>query len=309
MSEITDDKSHYPASEPASTTAVVSVVAAMPAIRQADSDDQLIELWLHGRSRHTQRAYRADAAQFQAFTGRPLRQVRLLELQSFADALEAAMTPASRNRTLSAVKSLFSFGHGLGYLPFDTARPLKLPILRDQLSSRILDESAVQRMLALEANPRNSAILSLLYAAGLRVSELCGLKWADVIERTSGMGQLTVFGNGGKTREIIIPSSVKAKLDRIRRGAADDEPMFKSRRSRPISASQVLRIVKAAAKRASIESNVVVHTLRHCHASHSLERGAPIHLVQQTLGHSDLSTTGRYLHARPSDSSGNYLPL
>lgn len=145
MSEFTADKSHYPASEDADTTAIVSIVRATPTVRQADSDDQLIELWLHGRSRHTQRAYRADAVRFQAFTGKPLRRVRLVELQSFADALEATeMTPATRNRTLSAVKSLFSFGHRLGYLPFDTARPLKLPILRDQLSSRILDKHAVR---------------------------------------------------------------------------------------------------------------------------------------------------------------------
>jgi site-specific recombinase XerD len=71
----------------------------------------------------------------------------------------------------------------------------------------------------------------------------------------------------------------------------------------------VLRIVKKAAARAGIKKPVSPHWMRHAHASHALERGAPIHLVQATLAHSSISTTGRYLHARPSDSSSRYLLL
>jgi integrase/recombinase XerD len=134
------------------------------------------------------------------------------------------------------------------------------------------------------------------------------LKWRDVQVRADGQGQVTVLGKGSKTRAIVVPSSVNDRLGAIHVGSDEDAAVFLSRRKRPISASQVLRIVKAAAKRAGISRNVVNHMLRHCHASHALERGAPIHLVQQTLGHADLSTTGRYLHARPADSSGRYLP-
>jgi integrase/recombinase XerD len=70
-----------------------------------------------------------------------------------------------------------------------------------------------------------------------------------------------------------------------------------------------LKITKAAARRAGISRNVRNHDLRHCHASHALERGAPISLVSQTLGHSSVAVTGAYLHARPGDSSGRYLPI
>lgn len=307
MSETPHRNSPYPAS---SDTALIPVTLELASAQEQPSDDRLVELWLHGRSPQTQRAYRADTSRFRTFAGKPLAQVTLSDLQGFADALEATGTqPASRHRTLAAIKSLFAFGHRLGYLPFDTARPVRLPKLRDGLSDRILEESEVQRMLALEPNPRNSAILFLLYAAGLRVSELCGLRWRDLVPRQDGMGQVTVLGKGAKTRTILIPASVKRRLDRLRGQAADDGYIFLSRRKRPISQSQVLRVVKAAAKRADINRNVVNHSFRHAHASHSLERGAPIHLVQQTLGHADLSTTGRYLHARPSDSSSNYLPL
>ena len=76
---------------------------------------------------------------------------------------------------------------------------------------------------------------------------------------------------------------------------------------RTLDPSQVHRIVKAAAARAGISAEVSAHWLRHAHASHSLERGAPIHLVQATLGHASVAATGRYLHARPSDSLARYL--
>ena len=71
----------------------------------------------------------------------------------------------------------------------------------------------------------------------------------------------------------------------------------------------VLRIVRKASARAGIELPVSPHWFRHAHASHSLDRGAPIHLVQAALGHASITTTGRYLHARPNDSSSRFLPL
>ncbi len=150
--------------------------------RQAYSDAQAIELWLHGRGPHTQRAYRADVGRFLAHVGRPLPQVTLGDVQAFADSL-LGLSPASRGRTLSSVKSLLAFCHQLGYLPFDVGRPVRLPAIRGTLAQRILTESDVQRMLALETGPRNRVILRLLYGAGLRVSELTSLTWRDAQER------------------------------------------------------------------------------------------------------------------------------
>ena len=75
-----------------------------------------------------------------------------------------------------------------------------------------------------------------------------------------------------------------------------------------LDVSQVRRIVYAAAKKAGLEQKVSPHWMRHAHASHALDRSAPIHLVQATLGHASVSTTGRYLHARPTESSSFYLP-
>ena len=277
--------------------------------QQAESDQQLIELWLHGRSRHTQRAYRTDAERFLRAVEKPLHRITLAELQQYATQLaESGLRQSSVYRSMSAIKSLFAFGHRLGYLPFDVARPLRLPAFRDSLSERILEDTDVLRIIALEGMPRNKAMLLTLYAGGFRVSEVCDLKWNDLQNRDKA-GQITVFGKGGKTRSVLMPQSVWNALQLLRNDAGDNHPVFRSRKGGHLDESQVWRIVRKASKRAGIEKKVSCHWLRHAHASHALDRGAPIHLVQATLGHSSISTTGRYLHARPSDSSSSYLPI
>ena len=274
----------------------------------ADNDSQVIALWLHGRSTETQRAYRGDTNAFLAAVAKPLAAVTLGDLQGFADSLDAPLEPASRHRRLSAVKSLFAFSHRLGYLPFDMARPLRLPVLRDRLAERILSEAEVRGMLTSERHPRNRALLLLLYASGVRVSECCSLKWRDVRERDGG-GQITVLGKGGKTNSILIPASVWESVVALRNGAGDDAPVFRSRKGRHLHPTQVRRIVRAAARKGGIEKAVSPHWMRHAHASHALDRGAPISLVQATLAHASVATTGRYLHARPTESSSSYLSL
>jgi integrase/recombinase XerD len=284
---------------------------SLPDMHRADSDDQLLEIWLHGRSLHTQRAYRADIERLQSGEGKPFRQITLADLQQFADSLRE-LAPASRYRTLSAIKSLLAFGHRIGYLPFDVGRALRLPAVRNRLAERILPEADLHRILSLETNPRNRAVLTLLYASGVRVSELCGLSWRDLQPNGDG-GQITVFGKGGITRTIQIPASVWKLVMSLRTASTGaNDPVFRSRkgkhggRLRPVA---VLRIVRKAAARAGIELPVSPHWFRHAHASHALDRGAPIHLVQATLGHASITTTGRYLHARPKDSSSRFLPL
>jgi site-specific recombinase XerD len=291
--------------------AVSRPLEALPVARRASSDQQLLAIWLHGRSLHTQRAYRADMERFQTGAGKPFHQLTISDLQQFADSL-SALASASRYRTLSAVKSLLAFGHRIGYLPFDVGRALRLPAVRSRLAERILPEADLHRILSLESNPRNRAILTLLYASGVRVSELCGLCWRDLQSNGEG-GQITVFGKGGVTRAIQVPASVWKLLTGLRSdGAGPGDPLFRSRKGknggvlRPLA---VLRVVRQAARRAGIEVAVSPHWFRHAHASHALDRGAPIHLVQATLGHASITTTGRYLHARPNDSSSRFLPL
>jgi len=291
-----------------SENATTDVVLPPVSLQQARSDAQLIEIWLHGRSPHTRRAYAGDVARFRAGISKPLPLVTLGDLQNFADSL-LNLAPASRYRALSAVKSLLSFGHQLGYLPFDVGRALRLPAVRNQLAGRILSEGAVHRILNLESNARNRTILLLLYASGSRVSELCRLRWRDVQANGAG-AQVTFFGKGGKTRTVQLPGSVAGLLNAQRGGASDNEPVFRSRKgAQALQPAAVFRIVRQAAHEAGVDLPVSPHWFRHAHASHALDRGAPIHLVQATLGHASITTTGRYLHARPKESSSTFLGL
>jgi integrase/recombinase XerD len=283
---------------------------AVPPAPDGSSDPRLVELWLSLKvSSHTRRAYAAEAERFLRFVDRPLGWVTLADVQSYATALEqGSLKPASQNRALTAIKSLLSFGQEIGYLAFNVGAAVKLRPNRDSLAQRILDESEVAKLVDAAPEGRDRVLLKLLYVSGVRVSELCGLKWCDAIPRTEG-GQITVFGKRGKTRTVLLKPKSWTQLLAIRSDADSVDPVFRSRKGGGhLDTSQVRRIVYAAAKKAGLEQKVSPHWMRHAHASHALDRSAPIHLVQATLGHASVSTTGRYLHARPTESSSFYLP-
>jgi integrase/recombinase XerD len=273
--------------------------------------EQLINMWVHGKSAHTAELYRRSAKRFLEFAGKPLHLVSLAEVQAFADFLaQKGLSASSQRSILSAVKSLLKFATHTGVLPVNVGVPLSLPKAKDTLNEKLLSELEVMTMIALETDLRNRAILRALYLLGLRVSELCDLKWKDLQPRPNG-GQVTVFGKRSKTRTVLMPASLWVDLMQLRGELNDNDPVFCSRKHNNeghLSRIAVYSIVREAAKKAGIKRKVSPHCLRHSHASHSLDRGAPIHLVQQTLGHSSVSSTSRYLHARPSDSSSLYLP-
>ncbi|MCC6589296.1 MAG: tyrosine-type recombinase/integrase [Bryobacterales bacterium] len=288
---------------------IASSFAVAPA-PNGSGDAKLVELWLSLKvSTHTRRAYAADIERFVQFVGKPLGWVTLADAQAFATSLEqGSLKPASQNRALTAVKSLLSFGQDTGYLAFNVGAAVKLRPNRDSLAQRILEESEVAKLIEAAPQGRDRVLLKLLYVSGVRVSELCGLKWCDAVPRAEG-GQITVFGKRGKTRTVLLKPKFWAQLLAIRTDAGPVDPIFPSRKSRGhLDPSQVRRIVYAAAKKAGLQQKVSPHWMRHAHASHALDRRAPIHLVQATLGHASVSTTGRYLHARPTESSSFYLP-
>jgi site-specific recombinase XerD len=296
------------------SNALAPAVSPVPASYPGGENDfALVELWLGTKvSRHTQRAYRSEIARFRAAMSKPLLGVTMADLQSYAQALaQGKLRPASQNRALTAIKSLLSFGQETGYLPFNVGAAVKLRPDADRLAQRILEESEVARLIDRTPPGRDQVILRLLYTSGVRVSELAGLKWCDLVPRTEG-GQITVFGKRGRTRAILLKPKTWAQLMNLRTtapgGASATDPVFRSRKGGHLDVSQIRRIVYRAASIAGLPQRVSPHWLRHAHASHALDRSAPIHLVQATLGHASVSTTGRYLHARPTESSSYYLP-
>lgn len=281
-------------------------VATMPS--QANSDQHLIALWLHGKSPHTQRAYKADVQRLLDYVdNKPLASITLDDLQSFADSLNHLSTNSAK-RKINAVKSLLTFGQKLGYLQFNVGAAMNAPKAKNTLAERILTEAEVHSMIALTKKNRDKVLLRLLYASAGRVSEICALKWRDV--RSSGeRGQVTLFGKGAKTRAVVVSKATWQALQSLRGERRDDEAVFRSQKGGALASSQVWRIVRAAAKRAGIVGHVSPHWFRHSHASHALERGASVALVRDTLGHSSLAVTSMYTHARPTESSALHLAI
>jgi site-specific recombinase XerD len=313
----------------------LSAVSTLPAIiepdtsqqpalppAQADDDAQMVRLWLaRSSSPNTRRNYEREARRFLAHVGKPLSSIRMGDLQDYIAARPGSS--ATKALTAAALKSLFAFAQEVGFLRFNIGAAVKVPPIKNTLAERITAEADALLMIRQEPVLRNRVLLTVLYGGGLRISEVCGLRWRDLMDRDEA-GQATVFGKGGKTRAVLLSASTWKVLTALReevsrqlgdtRGAgaslasaSADEAVFRSRKGGALDPSAVHRVVKAAEARAGLPGEVSAHWLRHAHASHSLDRGAPILLVQATLGHASVATTGRYLHARPSESSALFL--
>jgi integrase/recombinase XerD len=270
------------------------------------SNDELIDLWVYQKAANTQSAYKRYAKKFfECLSDKPIAEVSLMDIQLWEITLSCSVN--SKRVMIGAIKSLFAFAHKLGVISVNVGILVRSPKSKNQLAERILDENSVTQLIEAASSDRNRVILRLLYIAGLRVSELCALSWRDL--RSNGdSGQVTTFGKGGKTRTILLTPNLWEELCQLRGNAGGDDPVFRSKKGGHLCRTMVFYIVKEATKAAGIDEKTSPHWLRHSHASHSLDRGAPIHLVQRTLGHSSIAITERYLHARPTDSSGLYLP-
>jgi integrase/recombinase XerD len=264
------------------------------------TDEQLLNMWLHGRPAKTKDTYGHEGKRLLSATGKPLLETGLEDLQSHVDGL-AHLAPRTQAKAISAIKSLFDFLHERGLIASNPGSPLRPPKVANDLAERILDRDEVLKLIAAAPAGRDHAAVSTLYIAGLRASELCGLRWRNVIARADGEGQLSIFGKGGKTRSVVIPSPAYAELLALKGSAGPGDRVF------GFGERTLQNIVKRAAIDAGLGDRPSCHWLRHCHASHTIDAGAPLSLVQATLGHSSAATTSRYLHARPNDSSARYL--
>ena len=186
---------------------------------------------------------------------------------------------------------------------------MKLQGFKDELSERIISETEVLRIISLEPNPRNRAILLTFYAGGFRVSEICAMKWQHLQERDS-TGQITIFAKGDKTRSVLMPKSVWETLISLRGEAPLDAPVFRSRKKGHLVRIGGVEIVKKATKRAGNTKGCFVSLVSSCTCKSCIRSWR-----SDSLSPSDVRP---FINCdnwkisctlRPSDSSGNYLPL
>jgi integrase/recombinase XerD len=270
---------------------------------------KLIQMWLHGKSNDSRRAYLTDIQQFLDFCQKRLDEVGLADIQDWDTFLAQKYADSSRKRKLAAIKSLFSFACSNQILAHNPGAALSTPKTKDAIAEKILTEAEWSNLLHAEPLRQHQLMLQLLYQTRARVSEFCRLKWKDLREKADGSALVTLFGKGSKTRKVTITphlwQSLKATKTVETRG---NDPIFLNQRHQAYSTVQVWRIVKKAGERIGIYG-VSPHWIRHTGATHQLLNGSPIHLQQQELGHSGLDITSRYLHVLPGEYGARYCKV
>ncbi len=266
-------------------------------------------------SPQTLRAYEHDLVTFHGFLSRDFLgkdpdavrpgDVDPLAVRSFLAALtRSGLGKRSQGRALSAVRSLFRFACREGTLEANPAQGVKTPKAPKTLPRHLRPGEVESLIEAPEGDGplilRDRAILELLYAAGLRVSELVGLDWPDV-DLSARM--VRVMGKGSKERMVPFGRPAAEALrqwlgswETVRHPGEDAQPVFLNKQGTRLGDRSVRRVIDRWVDAAAVARGVHPHTLRHTFATHLLEGGADLRAIQELLGHSSLSTTQKYTH-------------
>ena len=282
----------------------------------SDADRSIVDrfadaLWLaDGLARNTLEAYRSDVSQFAAWLAAGNR--GLLVEATAADLQEHLAwqvqvrhgKPRTTGRLVSSLRRFFQFAAREGLRQDDPTVDLDSPKLPRSLP-KSLSESDVETLLAAPdcataLGLRDRAMLETLYASGLRVSELVGLKTVQV---SLDMGVVRVMGKGSKERLTPLGQEAVDWIERYQAsargellGARKSEALFITARGGPMTRQAFWSLIKRHARSAGIRSSISPHTLRHAFATHLVNHGADLRVVQLLLGHADLSTTQIYTH-------------
>lgn len=253
-------------------------------------------------SPHTLRSYRADLIDFEAHLAAQSLAPDAADVRAVRGWLAAlhrrGLDPTSVARKLAAVRSFYRFLVRRGVLPRNPARELRGPRPTRKLVNFLPSDDAKAlveaRAIGGSARNRDVAILELLYATGLRVSELAGLD-LDSVDRDART--VRVLGKGRKERIVPYGAAAARALDAyLGPRAARSGPVFTRARGGRLGVRSIRAIVGRAAGAAGVTRRVTPHTLRHTFATHLLDAGADLRVIQELLGHSRLSTTQRYTH-------------
>jgi len=260
-----------------------------------------------GLATNTVAAYMADLQRFYDYVA-VTEMASPLHREAIVSYLRArrqdGITARSTARELSAIKAFCRFLNERGELHSDPSREMQTPTLLQRLPSVLTYEEVESLLQAPDTTTaggkRDAALLEVMYATGLRASELTGLRLAD-IDLVGGC--IKVLGKGGKERFLPLGELAVLQLDDYL--ASGRPPLLKQRQSpdlflnrsgRAMSRQSVWKIVKKYVQWARIDKAISPHTLRHSFATHLLEGGADLRSLQQLLGHADITTTQIYTH-------------
>jgi integrase/recombinase XerD len=256
-------------------------------------------------SSHTISAYRRDVRRYIQFLDS--KNVFLPENATYNHLLEyietlrrAGYANISVVRMINAIRSFFKFLYFEEYIEDTLILDFPVPKTQDKIPEMLTMEE-VKSLLdqAKESSPsglRNKAIMKLLYDGGLRVSEVCAIDRSDIYSE----GLVAAKGKGNKHRIVPIGERTAAMIQRYikesRKDTFDSPALFITGTGKRIDRVTIWRFIKTYAKSAGIKKSISPHTLRHSFATHLLEKGIDIRIIQEMLGHEDIGTTSKYIH-------------
>ncbi len=274
-------------------------------------DDFLVYLGSEkGLTQNTIEAYQRDTFAFLKFLeAKGVRSFRDVEKEQIIDFLaflkSQGLAVSTISRHLISIKVLFRFLKREREIEHNITLYLQSPklwqIIPEVLTLEEMESLLNQPDLETPKGVRDKAILELLYACGLRVSELCQLKINGVDEDS-----VRVFGKGRKERIVPLGSQASKAIDQYllehRDQYRSDEEgfLFVNNRGKPMDRVSIWRMIKAYGKQAGLTKNLSPHTMRHSFATHLLDNGAELRVIQEMLGHASISSTDRYTHVSRS---------
>ncbi|MGD2279568.1 MAG: site-specific tyrosine recombinase XerD [Candidatus Omnitrophota bacterium] len=261
-----------------------------------------------GVSLNTIQSYRRDIEKFIRYAQAKKKDISSIsreELMSFLVQLKKdGLAATSIARNLASLKTFWKFLAMERIVPENVAAVIETPKTWKTIPD-VLNRQEVEKLLGAPSRkgltgPRDKAILELMYATGLRVSEVKDLKKANV---NLEAGFVKCSGKGGKERVVPLGKVAKDAIERYIATSRkkllskkEDEHLFLSRLGKRLSRQSIWKIIQKYAKQAGIKKHITPHTLRHSFATHLLEGGAELRGVQEMLGHADISTTQIYTH-------------
>lgn len=253
-----------------------------------------------GLSPNTVKAYTADIEGFYEFLrhrGVTLRDASSSDISDYIISVSDYLSKRSQARLLSSLNSFFDYLVSEGERKDNPSSAVDSPKLGKYLPV-VLSVEEVRAILKAAPNERDRAILEVLYGCGLRVSEVCSLKISEVYLKDMFV---KVMGKGSKERLVpMAPSTASAIIDylsvRPESDAGCEDVLFLNRFGRALSRVAVFKMVKSVALVAGVDKNLSPHTFRHSFATHLIENGADLRVVQEMLGHESILTTEIYTH-------------
>jgi integrase/recombinase XerD len=226
------------------------------------------------------------------------------------------VSPSTRNLYRNCLSSLFQYLENVGYIPRSPVKVVRQEKITESFHYKVLSIEQIKRMTEKVESSRDRLVLQVLYFTGLRVSELSTIRVKDLAvssqKRNAQGAYLTVIGKGSKIRTVLTGAYLWREIKKyIKKTNLQPNDYIFNFEGAPLSRITIFKIIKKATKTAGIkvpgDKTPSPHWFRHTSAIHALENGADIHVVQTTLGHASLATTGQYLKSRPVKSNASYL--